>query len=211
MTFDDKKNSYGSTDLEAGVTGSRIKDAADGPRRFAVIATVGLFGVLGFVAAMPATSSRPSATASLYSYGPNNWAQIGIDQGNFWRNYGQQQADIGRAYGQQQADMGRATGEYWRNYGMNIANQYTGGGGGHGGNTKSSGDTMINNGKYKKACKVNGGNYQDSVSWQATVNGEIIKNYCPWVWQNANRKKHCKQMQNNVLVSTACPCACAGY
>jgi len=38
MTFDDKKNSYGSTDLEAGVTGSRIKDAADGPRRFAVIA-----------------------------------------------------------------------------------------------------------------------------------------------------------------------------
>ena len=41
--------------------------------------------------------------------------------------------------------------------------------------------------------------------------GEIIKSYCPWVWQNANRKKHCKQMQNNVLVSTACPCACAGY
>ena len=40
MTFDDKKNSYGSTDLEAGVTGSRIKDAADGPRRFAVIAWV---------------------------------------------------------------------------------------------------------------------------------------------------------------------------
>ena len=92
-----------------------------------------------------------------------------------------------------------------------IANQYAGGGGGHGGNTVSTGDTVINNGKYKKACKVNGGNYQDAVSWQATVNGEIIKSYCPWVWQNANRKKHCKQMQNNVLVSTACPCACAGY
>ena len=62
-----------------------------------------------------------------------------------------------------------------------------------------------------EACKVNGGNFQDSVNWSATVNGEIIKSYCPWVWQNANRKKHCKQMQNNVLVSTACPCACAGY
>ena len=49
------------------------------------------------------------------------------------------------------------------------------------------------------------------VGRQATVNGEIIKSYCPWVWQNANRKKHCKQMKNNVLVSTACPCACAGY
>ena len=51
----------------------------------------------------------------------------------------------------------------------------------------------------KKACKVNGGNFQDSVNWSATVNGEIIKSYCPWVWQNANRKKHCKQKQNNVL------------
>ena len=49
------------------------------------------------------------------------------------------------------------------------------------------------------------------MNWSATVNGEIIKSYCPWVWQNANRKKHCKQMKNNVLVSTACPCACAGY
>ena len=124
--------------------------------------------------------------------------------------------DIGRAIGQQQADIGRATGAAWRDYGMNIGNYYRnkyagGGGSGHGGNTVSSGDTVINNGKYKKACKVNGGNFQDSVSWQATVNGEIIKSYCPWVWQNANRKKHCKQMQNNVLVSTACPCACAGY
>ena len=67
-------------------------------------------------------------------------------------------------------------------------------------------------GKYKKACKVNGGNFQDSVNWSATVNGEIIKSYCPWVWQEtAHRKKYCKQMKNNVLVSTACPCACAGY
>lgn len=48
--------------------------------------------------------------------------------------------------------------------------------------------------------------------WSATVNGEIIKSYCPWVWQEtAHRKKYCKQMKNNVLVSTACPCACAGY
>ena len=100
---------------------------------------------------------------------------------------------------------------------MNIwnyyRNKYAGGGGsGHGGNTVSSGDIVINNGKYKKACKVNGGNFQDSVNWSATVNGEIIKSYCPWVWQEtAHRKKYCKQMKNNVLVSTACPCACAGY
>ena len=87
------------------------------------------------------------------------------------------------------------------------------GGGGHGGNAKSSGDTVINNGKYKKACKVNGGNYQDSVSWQATgPNGKIIKSYCPWVFaEGKHRGKYCKQMKNNVLVSTACPCACAGY
>ena len=71
--------------------------------------------------------------------------------------------------------------------------------------------TKIEHTETTGTCKVNGGNYQDAVSWQATVNGEIIKSYCPWVWQNANRKKHCKQMQNNVLVSTACPCACAGY
>ena len=99
--------------------------------------------------------------------------------------------------------MGQDTGQYYRN-------KYAGGGG-HGGNTKSSGDTVINNGKYKKACKVNGGNFQDSVNWPGTFKGKTIKNYCPWVWQNANRKKHCKQKQNNVLVSTACPCACAGY
>ena len=50
------------------------------------------------------------------------------------------------------------------------------------------------------------------MNWSATVNGEIIKSYCPWVWQEtAHRKKYCKQMKNNVLVSTACPCACAGY
>jgi hypothetical protein len=48
----------------------------------------------------------------------------------------------------------------------------------------------------------------------ATLAGllQIIKSYCPWVWQEtAHRKKYCKQMKNNVLVSTACPCACAGY
>ena len=104
------------------------------------------------------------------------------------------------------AQMGQAIGQHYRD-------EYSGGGGhGHGGNTKSSGDIVINNGKYKKACKVNGGNFQDSVNWSATVNGEIIKSYCPWVWQEtAHRKKYCKQMKNNVLVSTACPCACAGY
>ena len=85
------------------------------------------------------------------------------------------------------------------------------GGGGHGGNTKSSGDTVINNGKYKKACKVNGGNYQDSVNWPATFKGKTIKNYCPWVHKQKNPVTYCKQKQNNVLVSTACPCACAGY
>ena len=195
MTFDDNKNSYGAVDLEGGQTSSHIKDAAaDG-------------------------TSRPVQNQFQGRLTPST-RQLILTQaaplrrhrhGRHVRPPGQQQADIGRAYGQQQADMGRATGEYWRNYGMNIANQYTGGGGGHGGNTKSSGDTVINNGKYKKACKVNGGNFQDSVNWSATVNGEIIKSYCPWVWQNANRKKHCKQMQNNVLVSTACPCACAGY
>ncbi len=104
--------------------------------------------------------------------------------------------------------MGMGYAQMGQNIGQHYRDEYSDG---HGGNTKSSGDIVINNGKYKKACKVNGGNYQDSVSWQATVNGEIIKNYCPWVWQNANRKKHCKQKQNNVLVSTACPCACAGY
>ena len=222
MSLTNSKNSYGAADdLEAQIKASNIKDAADGPRRFAVIATVGMFGLLGFVAAMP-TSSRSSATASLYSYGPNIWAQQGIATGNYWRDYGQQQAnkwrdygqqqaDIGRAYGQQQADIGRATGEYWRNYGMNIANQYAGGGGGHGGNTKSSGDTVINNGKYKKACKVNGGNFQDSVNWPGTFKGKTIKNYCPWVHEQKNPGTYCKQKQNNVLVSTACPCACAGY
>lgn len=216
MSLNTNKNSYGATDLEAGTTGSHIKDAADRPRRFAVIATVGLFGLLGFVAAS-VPSSRSSATASLYSYGPNNYAQQGIAAGNYWRDYGQQMGDIGRAIGQQQADIGRATGAAWRDYGMNIGNYYRnkyagGGGSGHGGNTVSSGDIVINNGKYKKACKVNGGNFQDSVNWSATVNGEIIKSYCPWVWQEtAHRKKYCKQMKNNVLVSTACPCACAGY
>ena len=222
MSPSNTKNSYGAADdLEAQIKASNIKDAADGPRRFAVIATVGMFGLLGFVAAMP-TSSRSSATASLYSYGPNIWAQQGIATGNYWRDYGQQQAnkwrdygqqqaDIGRAYGQQQADIGRATGEYWRNYGMNIANQYAGGGGGHGGNTKSSGDTVINNGKYKKACKVNGGNFQDSVNWPGTFKGKTIKNYCPWVHTQKNPGTYCKQKQNNVLVSTACPCTCAGY
>ena len=33
-----------------------------------------------------------------------------------------------------------------------------------------------------------------------------------WVFaETTHRKKYCKQMKNNVLVSTACPCACAGY
>ena len=99
--------------------------------------------------------------------------------------------------------MGQDTGQYYRN-------KYAGGGG-HGGNTKSSGDTVINNGKYKKACKVNGGNYQDSVNWPATFKGKTIKNYCPWVHKQKNPGTYCKQKQNNVLVSTACPCACAGY
>ena len=85
------------------------------------------------------------------------------------------------------------------------------GGGGHGGNAKSSGDTVINNGKYKKACKVNGGNYQDAVNWPGTFKGKTIKNYCPWVHTQKNPGTYCKQKQNNVLVSTACPCACAGY
>ena len=99
--------------------------------------------------------------------------------------------------------MGQDTGQYYRN-------KYAGGGG-HGGNTKSSGDTMINNGKYKKACKVNGGNFQDAVNWSATFKGKTIKNYCPWVHTQKNPGTYCKQKQNNVLVSTACPCACAGY
>ena len=81
----------------------------------------------------------------------------------------------------------------------------------HGGNTKSSGDTVINNGKYKNACKVNGGNFQDAVNWSATFKGKTIKNYCPWVHEQKNPGTYCKQKQNNVLVSTACPCACAGY
>ena len=213
------KNSYGAADdLETGVKTSPIKEAADGPRRFAVIATVGLFGLLGFVAAMP-TSSRSAATASLY----NKWAEQGIAAGNYGRQMGQKYGQIGQQMGQQYGQMGRDMGQVGYDMGMGYAqmgqaigqhyrDEYSGGGGhGHGGNTVSSGDTVINNGKYQKKCKVNGGNYQDSVSWQATVNGEIIKSYCPWVWQNANRKKHCKQMQNNVLVSTACPCACAGY
>ena len=123
--------------------------------------------------------------------------------------------DYWRQYGQQQADQGRATGQQWQDYGMGIANHYINkyAGGGHGGNTKSSGDTVINNGKYKKACKVNGGNYEDSVNWSATgSNGKIIKSYCPWVFaEGKHRGKYCKQMKNNVLVSTACPCACAGY
>ena len=99
--------------------------------------------------------------------------------------------------------MGQDTGQYYRN-------EYAGGGG-HGGNTKSSGDTVINNGKYKKACKVNGGNYQDSVNWPGTFKGKTIKNYCPWVHEQKHPGTYCKQKQNNVLVSTACPCACAGY
>jgi hypothetical protein len=63
----------------------------------------------------------------------------------------------------------------------------------------------------KKACKVNGGNFQDSVNWPATFKGKTIKNYCPWVHKQKNPGTYCKQKQNNVLVSTACPCACAGY
>ncbi|CAH0366435.1 unnamed protein product [Pelagomonas calceolata] len=222
MSLNTNKNSYGATDLEAGTTGSHIKDAAGvgTPRRFAVIATVGVFGLLGFVAAM--SSSRSSATASQPSL-YNKWAEQGIAAGNYGRQMGQKYGQIGQQMGQQYGQMGRDMGQVGYDMGMGYAqmgqaigqhyrDEYSGGGGhGHGGNTVSSGDTVINNGKYQKKCKVNGGNYQDSVSWQATVNGEIIKSYCPWVWQNANRKKHCKQMQNNVLVSTACPCACAGY
>ena len=49
--------------------------------------------------------------------------------------------------------------------------------------------------------------------WSATgSNGKIIKSYCPWVWaEGKHRGKYCKQMKNNVLVSTACPCACASF
>jgi hypothetical protein len=226
MSLHDTKNSYGAADdLETGVKTSPIKDAADGPRRFAVIAAVGLFGLLGFVSALP--SSRSGAMTSLYNYGGINWSQYGQDIGQKYaekgQEMGQKYGQIGQQMGQQYGQMGRDMGQIGYDMGMGYAqmgqaigqhyrDEYSGGGGhGHGGNTKSSGDIVINNGKYKKACKVNGGNYQDSMSWQATVNGEIIKSYCPWVWQNANRKKHCKQMQNNVLVSTACPCACAGY
>ena len=74
--------------------------------------------------------------------------------------------------------------------------------------------------KGKRTCqnRISGnpclwGNYEDSVNWSATgSNGKIIKSYCPWVWaEGKHRGKYCKQMKNNVLVSTACPCACAGY
>ena len=229
MSLQDSKNSYGAADLETGIKTSPIKDASDGPRRFAFIATVGMFGLLGFVAAM--SSSRSSATASQPSL-YNKWAEQGIAAGNYGQQMGQKYGDMGRAMGQhygqigqqmgqKYGQMGQEMGQVGYDMGMGYAQMGQGigqyfrdtyaGGGGHGGNTVSSGDTVINNKKYNKKCKVNGGNYQDSVSWQATVNGEIIKSYCPWVWQNANRKKHCKQMQNNVLVSTACPCACAGY
>ena len=44
-----------------------------------------------------------------------------------------------------------------------------------------------------------------------TFKGKTIKNYCPWVHTQKNPGTYCKQKQNNVLVSTACPCACAGY
>jgi len=44
-----------------------------------------------------------------------------------------------------------------------------------------------------------------------SINGKTIKNYCPWVHKQKNPGTYCKQKQNNVLVSTACPCACAGY
>ncbi len=116
---------------------------------------------------------------------------------------GQKYGQMGQDIGQQYAEMGEGIGQYYHN-------KYAGGGG-HGGNTKSSGDTVINNGKYKKACKVNGGNFQDSVNWPGTFKGKTIKNYCPWVHKQKNPGTYCKQKQNNVLVSTACPCACAGY
>ena len=52
---------------------------------------------------------------------------------------------------------------------------------------------------------------KDSVNWPGTFKGKTIKNYCPWVHTQKNPGTYCKQKQNNVLVSTACPCACAGY
>jgi len=67
--------------------------------------------------------------------------------------------------------------------------------------------------RLSATASLYGGNFQDAVSWQATgPNVKIIKSYCPWVFaETTHRKKYCKQMKNNVLVSTACPCACAGY
>jgi len=220
MSLQDSKNSYGAVDdLETGVKTSHVKDAghaADGPRRFAVIAAVGVFGLLGFVSAMP-TSSRSSAPASLYTY-DGGYGQIGQIMGekygqmgrNMGRKYGQMGQEMGQKYGQMGQDIGQQYAEMGEGIGQYYRDKYAGGGG-HGGNTKSSGDTVINNGKYKKACKVNGGNFQDAVNWSATVNGKTIKNYCPWVHEQKNPGTYCKQKQNNVLVSTACPCACAGY
>ena len=49
------------------------------------------------------------------------------------------------------------------------------------------------------------------MNWSATFKGKTIKNYCPWVHEQKHPGTYCKQKQNNVLVSTACPCACAGY
>ena len=201
------KNSYGAADdLEAQIKAPQTKNVAAGPRRFAVIATVGMFGLLGFVAAMP-TSSRSSAPASLYTY-DGGYGQIGQIMGE---KYGQMGQAMGEKYGQIGYDMGMKYAQMGQDTGQYYRDKYAGGGGGHGGNTKSSGDTVINNGKYKKACKVNGGNYQDSVNWPGTFKGKTIKNYCPWVHTQKNPGTYCKQKQNNVLVSTACPCACAGY
>ena len=51
---------------------------------------------------------------------------------------------------------------------------------------------------------------------EAVTSGSHIKDAAgvgtSWVFaETTHRKKYCKQMKNNVLVSTACPCACAGY
>ena len=213
MSLDNSKNSYGAADdLETGVKTSHIKDAADGPRRFTVIATVGLFGLLGFVAAMP-TSSRSSTTASLY----NKWAQEGIDQGNFWRNYGQQMGqkwrdygqqmgDVGRDYGQHMGDVGRATGEAWRNYGQNIANNYGGHGIVIGGDDKCNSVTMDSsiNGKYVKFAHTGPHGLADNTKWKST-NGQT----CESIYTSGNKKSHCKQAnKHGVTGNDACQCSC---
>ena len=73
---------------------------------------------------------------------------------------------------------------------------------------KSHHDIVINNGKYKCNSVIMGKFPRHPSIGRAVI---LIKSYCPWVWQETAHRKIYKQMKNNVLVSTACPCACAGY